>query len=168
MVKRRTKSGYTLIELMLSVAILGIISSLGAAILMQANRFFSQTTARADLQKEARGVMYIMTRELRQARSASIVVTRSSNAQPYCSQITFTKEQGGSVTFLQKGHQLQMTWGTPVHTETMTKHLQFLAFTFPRTDDMTILSISMTLQTAIFQGRIKTLHTASQQVQVMN
>ncbi len=162
----RGRAGYTLIEAMLTVAIIGIVSSLGARMLIQANRYFILTKARTDLQKEARGAMYILTRELRQAQSASIVISRASASQPYYSQITFTKEQGSSMTFQQSGNQLVMKWGS--HTETLSKNLRYLAFTFPRSDDMTIVSVSMTLQTNIYQGRTKALHMASEKVQVMN
>ncbi len=43
-----------------------------------------------------------------------------------------------------------------------------MAFTFPRSDQLSILSVSMTLQENIYQGRTKALHMASEQVQVMN
>ena len=166
MVTTRPKAGFTLIEAMLTVAIVGIVISLSATLMIQGNRYFQLTKARADLQKEARGIMYVITREVRQAQSNTIVISRSSNSQPYYSQITFTKQQGTAMVFFQNGNQLRQQWGN--HTVTLSKNLQYLAFSFPRSDDMTIISVSMTLETLIYQGQQKALHMASEKVQVMD
>lgn len=185
MVTRRREAGFTLVEAMIVVAIVGIMASMGALMMTQVNRYILLSNARIDLQREARGVMYIVTRELRQAQSASIVVDRASNGQPYFSRITFTKQQGTVVTILQNGNLLCLATGAGGFTlssggqlvcrtsgggqaQTLTSDLRYLAFTFPRSDDMTILSVSMTLQKGTYQGQTKALHMASEKVQVMN
>lgn len=166
MVTRSRKAGYTLMELMMVVAILGIVSSVGANLLLNTNRFFIFTRTRLDLQREARSAMYVMTRELRQAQSASIVMDRLSASQPFYSRITFTKIQGTTMTFQQSGNQLQQVVGN--QKTVLSKNLRYLAFTFPRSDDLTILSVSVTLEESIYQGQKKALHMASEKVQVMN
>lgn len=165
--RARGSTGYTLIEMLMVVSIIGTVAGLGGTLMTQVNRFFIQAKARADLQKEERGIMYNLTRELRQARSSSILIDRAPN-QPYYSRITFTEQQGGTVTLYQSGRQLAQTWGSPRKTTILTRDLAFLAFTFPRTDDMTILSVSMTLQTTAPGGKVKTLHAASRQIPIMN
>ena len=55
MVTTRAKAGYTLTEIMIVVAIIGAVSALSSGLLLQANRYFIVSKARADLQKEARG-----------------------------------------------------------------------------------------------------------------
>ena len=163
---RGRRGGFTLVELMMVVIILGIISSIGAGVLLQANRYFLMTRTRIDLQKEARAALYVMTREIRQAKSATIVIDRLSTTQPFYSRITFTTIDGVTMSFQQSGNQIQQV----VHggTRALSKNLNYLAFTFPRTDDMTILSVAVTLQEAIYQGQTKALHMASENVQVMN
>lgn len=185
MVKRRASSGYTLIEAMLVVAIVGILASLGATILLQANRFFLQAKTRTTLQRESRSVMYVVTRELHQAQSATIVIRRVSSSQPYYSRIDFTKEQGTPVTIYQNGNLLCMATNASAFTlaqggrlvcqtsgggsaTTLSSNLGYLAFTFPRTDDMTIVSVAMTLQQLAYQGQVKALHAASEKVRVMD
>ncbi|NNN04691.1 MAG: hypothetical protein HKL90_02195 [Elusimicrobia bacterium] len=153
-------------EAMLVVAILGILASVGANMLIQANRYFIMAKTRSDLQKEARAAMYVMIRELRQAKSNTIVIDRVAAAQPFFSRITFTKLQGETLTFEQVGNDLIKVNGTGQ--VILSKNLAYLAFTFPRSDDMTIVSVAMTLQESIYQGRTKALHMASEQVQVMN
>lgn len=169
MVKRISRRrGYTLIEMMLVVVILGILASVGAKMLLQVNRYFIMAKTKADIQREARAAMYVITRELRQAKSSTIVVDNASS-QPFYSRISFTKFDGKknpTLTFWQNGNQLIQTinGGQIV----LSNHLQYMAFAFPRSDDMTILSVAMTLQENIYQGRSKALHMASEQVQVMN
>jgi prepilin-type N-terminal cleavage/methylation domain-containing protein len=167
MVKRaRRAAGFTLTELMIVVVILGVLVSMSAPLLIQVKKYFILTQARAALQEQARANMYVLTRELRQAQGATIVISQNAANQPYYSKITFTKQEGTTLSFYQNGNALVEQWGS--HTVILSTDLQYLAFTFPRSDDMKILSVSMTLQTQIYQGQFKALHMASQQVQVMN
>lgn len=163
---KRNRAGFTLAEAMITVAILGIITSVSANLLIQTNRYFLLTRARNDLQRDSRTAMYVMTRELRQAQSNSIVIDRISG-QPFFSRITFTKQQGTTVTFEQSGNTLSQITSNKAPI-TLTKNLCYLSFSFPRSDDMTIVSVSMTLQELIYQGRWKALHMASEKVQVMD
>ncbi len=112
MVKNARRAGYSLIEVMLVVAILGIVSSVGAGMLLQVNRYFILTKTKNDLQKEARAAMYVMTRELRQGQSNTILIDRLATSQPFYSRITFTKIQGTTISFYQSGNQLFMKSGT--------------------------------------------------------
>jgi prepilin-type N-terminal cleavage/methylation domain-containing protein len=165
---RRPRGGYTLVELMMAVVILGIIASVGAGIMLQVNRYFILTRTRLDLQRQARSALYVMTREIRQAQSSTIVIDRASTSQPFYSRITFTKIQGTQMSFIQNGNKLEQISGSGTGFVTLSTNLQDLAFTFPRTDDMTILSVAVTLQESIYQGQLKALHMASENVQVMN
>ena len=158
--------GYTLVEMMMTAAIMGVVLSLGPALLLQVNRFFSLTSARAALQREARPVLYVLTRELHQAKSNTIVIDRVNAGQPFCSRITFTKIQGSSMSFYQSGNQIIQAVGND--NTILSKNLSYLAFAFPRSNDMTLLSIGLTLQKDIYQGKNKTLHVASQKIQIMN
>jgi type II secretory pathway pseudopilin PulG len=171
MVRRtRSRAGYTLVEALLTVAVLGILFGLGANLLMSVNRYFLTTRTRLDLQRQARSMMYVMTREIRQAQNSTIVIDRLNISQPPCSRITFTKPNGTVVSYWQNGNQLQTSTitGGKTFTSTLSTSMGYLAFTVPRSDDMTIMSLSMTLQELTFQGQVKSLHTASQQIQVMN
>ena len=166
MVTLKCARGYTLTEMMIVVAILGILSTVGAQLMVQADRYWLLTSTRADLQKEARPIMYILTRNLRQAQSATIVIDRASSSQPFYTRITFTKIQGTSMTFHQNGNQLIQTVGTS--TKILSKNVRYLSFNFPRSDDMTIISVAMTLEKSIYNGKKKALQMASEKVRVMN
>ena len=163
---KRLNHGWTLVEMLIAVAIVGAIATLAPTIITQTTRFFLLHNTKLQLQEEARSIMYLVTRELRQAQSNTIIVNQI-NGQPYYSQISFQKI--GSATtmkFTQNGSKLIVTNG--INVTTLTTNLAYLAFTFPKSDDMTIISVSLTLQKLIYGGAFKALHMASERIRVMN
>ncbi len=160
------KNGYTLLEMMMVVAITGILISVGAGLTVQANRYFMLSNSKVQLQEEGRSILYVITRNLRQAQSSTITLSRYSTSEPYYSQITFTTSQGATMSFFQNGNLLEMQVGNM--TKILSQDIIYLAFTFPRSDDMNIISVSITFQTGIYQGGSKALHMASEEVEVMN
>jgi Tfp pilus assembly protein PilW len=158
-------AGTTLIEAMVMLAAVAILAFAGAQLTIQVNRYFMFSTTRIDIQREARAVMYVITREIRQATANSIVINRANANQPPYSQITFDKGST-AMTFQQNCAKLEQVTGGK--TQVLTKNLRFLAFTFSRSDDLTIVSVSFTLSKPIYQGQTKNLHMVSQKVQVMN
>jgi len=162
----RSRRGWTLVELMIMVAIVGVLASIAPSIISQTTKFFILSRTKLQLQEEARATMYLMTRELRQAQSGTITITQATG-QPYYSQISFQKfGSAQTMTYTQNGSNLVLTNGTNI--TTLTTDLAYLAFTFPHSDDMTILSVSLTLQKQIYGGQFKALHMASERVRVMN
>ena len=166
MVTKRKSAGFTLTEAMITVAIVGILSTIGARVLIQVNRYYMMTSTRVELQREARSVMYVVSRMLHEAQANSVVIDRASASQPFCSRITFTKTQGNTLTFQQNGKELQQVEGA--RSMTLSKNIRYLAFTFPRSDDLSIISVSLTLERDIYEGKTKALHMASEKVRVMN
>ncbi len=166
MVEVKKRKGYTLTEMMMAVGIVGILFGVGAPILNQATKNFMMSTARMELQTEARSVMYLITRNLRQAQISTITISRYNSSQPYYSKITFTKQDGKQYSFYQNNKQLVMQFGSM--NRVLSNNLRYLAFTFPESSDMEIISISMTLQKDIYEGQKKALHMASEKVRVMN
>lgn len=151
---------------MLVVAITSAVFAIAAPIMLQANRQFVMNRTRVELQQEARSIMYVITRNLRQAKSSTITSSRANPLQPFYSRISFTKQDGRQMVFQQEGVYLYNVIGT--RKVQLSKNLKYLAFTFPRSDDMGILSVSITLEKNIFEGRKKALHMASEKVRVMN
>lgn len=166
MVRKNFRKGYTLTEMMMAVGIIGILFGVGAPILNQATKNFIMSNTRMELQTEARGIMYLITRNLRQAQNSTITISRYSNSQPYYSKITFTKQDGKQYSFYQKDKELIMQYGAM--NRVLSKNLRYLVFTFPESSDMGIISISMTLQKNIYEGQKKALHMASEKLRVMN
>ena len=158
-------------ELMVVMGIVSALFAVAAPLLMQANRQFILVRTKLELQQEARGIMYVVTRALRQAQASSILISRAATNQPYYSKITFTKEPNDAgvsqtLVFQQEGTILYQVIGAGKRV--LSRNLKYMAFTFPRSDDMSLVSVSITLEKNIYEGKKKALHMASEKVRVMN
>jgi hypothetical protein len=120
---------------------------------------------RVELQRDARAALAAVTKALRQASSSTIVINQGAG-QPYYSQISFSDVGGVSYVYRQNGTLFEELRGA--QSRTLTDDLRFLNFYFPRSDDMTIVSVSLTLEKAIYEGKTKALHVATERVRVMN
>lgn len=167
--KRLGRAGYTLTELMMVVAIIGILALVGPTMMINMQNFFLMTSARYEIQRDARTSLDLMNRFIRQAYQTSIVIDTPAGQGPY-SHITFSLPDGRVMQFKQNGSKLLQvvtdTAGT--HTTTLTTNLIYIAFTFPHTDDTSIVSVSVTMGKQIQLGRRKVLELTIQKVRVMN
>lgn len=157
--------GLTLTELMIVIAVSGAVFMLGSQMLTQINRFIKLSQARIELQREARAIFSLITRNLRQAVADTILIDRASGQPPY-SRISFNTVDGKQFMFYQSGKNLVMQ--TPQETKTLSADVRYLAFTPPRTETLSIISISLTIEKGIYEDRVKALHMASEKVMVMN
>lgn len=157
-------------ELMIVVAIMGIIIISAPKMFTGIYRFIALATARAEIQKNSRGALANMNRDIRQAQASTIVID-SFTGQPPHSRITFIKytATGGtqSVSYYQKGKQLFMSTGGAAG-KLAFDNLRYLAFSYPETGDSAILSISVTFEKATYEGGTKALQMAVEKVRIMN
>lgn len=158
-------AGYTLTEMLMVVAIVGIISSVGPLLLTNLQNFYLMTTARADIQRDARVALDTINRALRQAQYDTVTIDTPSSQGPY-SRIRFKHVDGRYMEFRQDGNQLVQV--SSITTSVVSKNLVYIAFTYPRTDDPTIISVSMTMGKSIQLGRRKVLELTIQKIRVMN
>jgi len=162
---KRKAAGYTMVELMMVVAILGLIASIGPMLLTQLQNFFLLTTARNEIQRDARGSLDTMNRYLRQARMGTMVIDTPAGQGPY-SRVRFRHIDGRYMEFHQNGKELVQVIDNA--NSVISRNLVYIAFTFPRTDDPSILSVSMTMGKSIQLGRRKVLELTIQKIRVMN
>ncbi|MCG3205475.1 MAG: hypothetical protein KCHDKBKB_02196 [Elusimicrobia bacterium] len=150
---------------MIVVSILGVIVMLAPNLYKQVRRFFFLNSAKVELQREARSVMELVTRRLRQASSTTLVMDQASG-QPYYSRIRFTDIDSNTNVYYQSGKNLVMSVNGS--TRTLTSNLRYLAFALPRSDDMNIVSVALTLEKSTYEGQTKALHMASEKVRLIN
>jgi prepilin-type N-terminal cleavage/methylation domain-containing protein len=159
------RRGYTLTEMMMVVAIIGILASVGPTLLIGIQNFFLMTSARYEVQRDARATLDTVNRYLRQAVAATVVIDTPASQGPY-SRIRFKLVDGRYMEFRQSGSSLIQQMDTRV--STITSNLVYIAFTFPRTDDPSIVSVSITMGKNIQLGRRKVLELTIQKVRIMN
>lgn len=170
MAKTGKKSGYTLIEMMIVVAILGVLVLAAPRLFLKVYQFTQLALARVEIQKNARGALSNINRDLRQAKASTIVIDRLPGQPPH-SRITFTKytSTGGtiSMSYYQQGNTLYQALGGSTG-KLMASNLRYIAFTYPRTDVDDLLSISITFEKATYEGGTKALQMAVEKVRIMN
>jgi prepilin-type N-terminal cleavage/methylation domain-containing protein len=161
----KNKKGYTLMEMMLTVAIVAIISGMAGPLLMQMTNFWKLTSARNAIQRDVRTSLDLVNRFTRQAQSGTVVID-SAAGQPPASRVTFTDSQGQEVSFYQNGNKLYMRLGSV--TSVLSSNIAYIAFTYMRSDDTSLLSVAITAQSATYRGGKKALQLSIEKVRIMN
>lgn len=163
--KPRGRAGYTLTEMMMVVAIIGILATVGPTMLTQMQNFFLMTSARYEIQRDARTTLDTVNRYMRQAVASTVVMDTPAGQGPY-SRIRFRHVDGRYMEFRQNGSQLIQVIDTAQ--SVVSKNLVYIAFTYPHTDDISIVSVSITMGKSIQLGRRKVLELTIQKIRVMN
>jgi prepilin-type N-terminal cleavage/methylation domain-containing protein len=171
-VRGRKPNGFTMVEVMVVMAIMGILALAGSKLMTQIQNYFFISRARLVTQQEARNIITMVAQDLRQARSSTIAVSRDPG-QPPASRVYFVKVGDPGmpdvpIVYVQRGAEFFRIQnnGVPV---SMSKNVRFVAFTFPRTEiPRELISVSLTLERGIQQGKTKALHMASESIGVMN
>lgn len=162
--------GYTLAEVLLVVCLIGVLSMAAPPLLLQTVRFIRLNTAKAEIQRDVRQGLDLMNRYLRQGKASSLVIDSLSGNPPY-SRLTFDTVSNDGYRFYQDKKTLFMqtrkngVWYGP---KVISRNLRFLAFTYPRTDDDQIISISITTEKETYQGGTKALQLSIEKVRIMN
>lgn len=157
--------GWTLVELMAVMVIIGILYLGFPKLLSDIYKIYRITTINMELQQEGRELMIIMTKDLRHAKKSSIVIDRLAG-QPYYSRIRFETITGSSVTYYQEGRNLVMLKDNI--RKIMTKDVSYLAFTPPKSYDLSLISIAFTIEKYLYELQYRALHMASEKVNIMN
>jgi len=164
MVNRKSQRGFTLIETMITLAILGVVATMGPSLIVQFVRFYQLHEAKISIQRDARACLDLINRFLRQAQSSTVVVDQAPN-QPPLSRITFTTVQGQTMSFYQSG---TILYQVAQSTTAISQNLHYIAFTYPRTDDPTIISVAMTMEKDTYESQYKALELSIQKVRIMD
>ena len=157
-------------ELMIVVAIMGIVLLAAPKIFKNAFRFVRLSFARAEIQKNARGSLQNINRELRQAIASSIVIDQLTGMPPH-SRITFTRyrpdDSTREVSYYQNGKKLYLSI-EGADGKIVADKLKYIAFSYPKTDDDSIISVSLTFEKETYEGASKALQMAVEKVRIMN
>jgi prepilin-type N-terminal cleavage/methylation domain-containing protein len=161
----KSRLGYTLTEMMMVVAIVGILATVAPTMLIQMQNFFMMTSARYEIQRDARTTLDTVNRYMRQAVATTVVMDTPAGQGPF-SRIRFRHVDGRYMEFRQQGSKLIQVIGSAE--SVVSNNLIYIAFTYPHTDDTSIISVSITMGKNIQLGRRKVLELTIQKIRVMN
>lgn len=166
MIQRRHVAGTTLTELMIVVAITGIILMIAPSLIKNFARFNLMSDARLATQRNVREALSHVHKTLRQASADTIEISQEPNQPPY-SKISFTTAvDGRSIVYYQIGTKLMFSANGSI--ATLGDGLRHMAFTMPRSDDPGIISVSVTFEKGTYEGETKALQMAIEKVRIMN
>lgn len=159
----RRSDGYTLAEVMLVVAILGIVSSTTALVMQKTFQSQMMADALATIQQGAFTSFDVISKLLRQGSAASVVIDRYDANQPPWSRIAFSNPNTGrSFTFYQKGQTLYFG-SSPKLT-----NLRALTFSYPNSASPKVISVSMTFEKNTGSGHSKAIQLFIQKIHIQN
>lgn len=97
--QRGPAAGFTLIEIIVTIVVVGVISGIAALIIAQGMRAYSEETVRSDVVYQARLALQRMAREARLVRSCGDI---AAPANPSAT-LSFTNIDGAAVAFTTAG-----------------------------------------------------------------
>ena len=150
---------------MITVAILGIVFGSLSSLLTMFTRMSRLNMARLDIQKDARVTMSLINKNLREAQSATIAIDQVAG-EPFWSRISFTSVEGIVIVYYQQNGKLYQT--VAGKTLMLAQNLRTLRFSYPNTDDSTIISMSICFEKSTYEGSKKALQLSVEKVRVMN
>lgn len=162
----KNNKGWTLVELLIVVTMFGILTLSISSMFTHIWQFYRLSWAQKELQEEARVIMELVTRNLRNGISDSISIDRYDNTQPYYSRVTFNTIDGHLVSYYQIDRTLYQNIDGNI--KILSKNLTYFAITFPKSYEQNIISIALTLEKDIYEIKKKALHMASERVMIMN
>jgi len=159
LIRRRSESGFTMTELMIAVAMLGIIGGIWVNVFIGGWRTWQRNFKELTAQQSARRAMAIMVQAIREGRPGSVIISKPTNG-PNFSQIAFTDGRWRNWIFRQNGTRLMtvmplvpMSNGQPIPNGPVASTTDFLAgdvqavfFTFPSFSDTGLVDVGLTIR----------------------
>ena len=162
--------GLTIIELLITTAIIGIISLVLAQMYFQGFRTWRQNKARIDVQRDARTMLDLINKNLRQAQAGTITISRNSAGDPPCSKISFIGLQRGTtaqMSYYQNGLKLYHSIGCG-EAHQLGKNVRVLSFATMESGDEASVNIGLCLEEKTYAEGTKTSKLSVQIVRIMN
>jgi len=155
---------------MMVVAIVGIVSVVVGSILVQVTRFYRQTTARSEIQRNARAALDVMQRGISEAKGRTIIIDRLNGDQPHYSRITFTSVEGPIISFYQEGTKLKHTVlsGGATKQIQLADNLRLMTISYPQSDNAQLLSLGLAFEKTTYEGGAKSLQMSLEKVRIQN
>lgn len=162
---QKCHKGFSLIELIISLAIIGLVGLLVSQFFLTGIKLYSITSANIETQRDARVILDVIIKYLRQATSESIELTNKA-AQPPYSYISFTTIAGKSFQFYQVGNKLYLACDGS--TRVLSQNLYSLTFAFSQFTDLSNVYISLSTKKKTYSGQSSVIQLTEEKVRIMN
>ncbi len=162
----KNAKGWTLVELLIVVTMFGILTLSVSSMFSHIWQFYRLTWAQKELQEETRVIMELITKNLRNGISDSIVIDRYDDTQPYYSRVSFYTINGHRVSYYQIDRKLYQK--IDGNLKILSKNITYFAITLPKSYEQNIVSVALTLEKNVYELKKKALHMASEKVMIMN
>ncbi len=136
------QKGFTLIELMVVVALLGILGYGIVKFFTNTFRVWWQTSQQINAQQKARAAMDEMTRFVRQARPVTEIVVGQQAGEEANTMITFTHIDSRRMSYFQSGESLRRWVVNSATTDVIPEDLVSIYFVLDSTNSPTQVDIS--------------------------
>lgn len=147
---RSASAGFSLVELVVSIVVLGVLAAVTAPVFMSSLRVYVESDAHLTTLSKARFATERLARELREVQYNSGTGSFTFTAMG-ANNATFTKQDGTTVTLTVAGTNLNMRYAPPNVTSPLTDELGSLALSYLDTNGVaganasTVRSIDITL-----------------------
>ncbi|MBI5573097.1 MAG: hypothetical protein HY919_00910 [Elusimicrobia bacterium] len=157
-------SGFTIVELMINVVTISIIAGALSALFFKWIQLWYLSSAKAEIQRDARTCVSAVDKHLRQATASSVVIDRYDSNQPPYSRLFFTKA-GQQFIYYQKGQEFYEVINS---TKTIAKCVRCVQFIYPETADDSIIAMSIAFEKKTYSSQTKALQLSVAKVRIMN
>jgi prepilin-type N-terminal cleavage/methylation domain-containing protein len=170
--KRSSTAGVTLVELMISIAVVGLLVTVVGTFLIGGIKFYRLSSAKAEIQRDVRQCIDLINRNMRQGKASTAMISRLDASHPPCSLVRFQHINESWYQFYQRNNRFCMGIATaeagPYREHVVAENIRSLFFTYPETDSDSIISVSLCFEKATYQGSSKTLQLSVEKIRIMN
>src|SRR5258708_3298359 len=147
-INRTSQKGFTLIELMIAVAVMGLLALVVGKLVSAGMQYWFETYAQITTQQKVRVARDYVLNNLRYATITSVMISKSNTAEPNSSMVSFVDVYGNTQSYYQQnGDLLVNDWrlGKPsAQTSKLISHdLQQFSVYYPNQKDFSHIDFSL-------------------------
>lgn len=162
------KKGVTLVELIIVVALVGIVLGVTQTYFLKGFDFLNINQARLETQRDARTCINMIRTELQKASATSIIIDRENSSQPPWSLLEFVNMDNERIRFYQSGTDLYMNNITDGNLKLIAENVRQATFSYPRFQDWEVISISICLEKEPKYDKKISFIMSAEKVRIMN
>ncbi len=166
------QKGFTLTEVMIATAVIGVLAMVGTSLVAQVYKAWRLSEARVLAQQNARTILNLVERRLRQASADTVVIDRHNVSDPPYSKITFTSQNGDTYEFRQNSDLAEMqrtlAGGGGTQSRQLSKNVRYLSFSYASSTNDRLVNVAICMEVPTYAGETKDFYMTLQKIQIQN